>query len=212
MLDGKIAEGDSLLDGELEAGAGSGSGRGLRSSGGLRSGWGSRGSGSGGSTTSDTLGGRTGSGDVELDVLRKLLLLVGELGHGLGRVLASCAVTGDLHARTSMSLRPGGAHEEGACARTWMFSAWTKPVSLRTLFLILPFWRASASASDAAASIAGLKSDVSASSAASRMALTAARVSADTVARSTPWKGVMKTAAASASALPATPSEIWKSA
>lgn len=93
-----------------------------------------------------------------------------------------------------------------------MFSAWTSPVSLRTLFLILPAWRASPDASSVAASIAGLKSDVSASSAASRIVCTALSVALSTVARSTPLKGSTNTAFASAAALPATPSEIWKSA
>ena len=55
-------------------------------------------------------------------------------------------------------------------------------------------------------------SSSSASSAASRMFFTASKTSEETVERSVPANGSTNTAFASASALPATPSEIWKSA
>lgn len=89
-----------------------------------------------------------------------------------------------------------------------MFITWTSPVSLRTLFLILPTWSASAAAPDAAA-IAGLNWSVSALSAAFRMLFIAVRTSDETVVRSALAKGSTKTAFASAWALPATPSLIW---
>ena len=92
-----------------------------------------------------------------------------------------------------------------------MLSTCTSPVSLSTLFAILPFWSASAAAPDAA-SIAGLKSEVSASSAASRIVFMFEATEESRVARSTPAKGSTKTAFALASASPAVPSEIWKSA
>ena len=41
-------------------------------------------------------------------------------------------------------------HAMKELVQTWMFSAWISPVSLRTLFLILPFWSAVASAPEAA--------------------------------------------------------------
>ena len=43
-------------------------------------------------------------------------------------------------------------HAVKELVRTWMFSAWISPVSLRTLFLILPFCRASAYDESASAS------------------------------------------------------------
>ena len=92
-----------------------------------------------------------------------------------------------------------------------IFKAWTSPVSLRTLFWILPTWSASAAAPLAAA-IAGLNLSVSADSAASRIVFMFSATESSSVERSTPSKGSTKTALACSCALPAVPSEIWKSA